>query len=346
MRPSSTSISSWLAGLALTVLVAPVAVWGAFSAHEPHCEDANAFWNGDLPTGEGDVEGVVLGSSRMGMDLDVYALAEATGFPWVRVARHAIEQASIPMSYPRLLASTPARPGLKRLVIEVSPLLFDETGCGRPPLAGIPMQAHWMPAAWEMEGHETELAPAVAMGWLPHRWLMSSGRRHDVIEHLERPAHALRLLTDLSHLGEGFHPPARWRGEIPPDLSDERIVKRRQFLLGGPIDTFVPKVNATCVAVLERVIAEARAERTILVLPPVRARMRDSLPAEYRDDVKSMMRSLASRSSVSTVLVDATDRFAGAEDDHFADFDHLDEKGARAFTRDLLEALDISGPSE
>ncbi|MFZ5480301.1 MAG: SGNH/GDSL hydrolase family protein [Myxococcota bacterium] len=328
---------AWLAGLAVALVLAPVCVWVAFSAHEPRCEDAEAFWLGDLPTGE-PVEGVVLGSSRMGMDLDVHALAAETGGAWQRVARHAVEQASIPATYPRLLASTDARPGLRWLVLEASPLMFDAKGCGRPELEGVTMRAHWAPAAREMLGDDAELAPAVAMGWLPHRWLMTSGRRHDVVEHLKRPAHAARLVADLPHALEGFSPPGRWAGEVPPDLTMERVWRRRQFLLGAPVDTFVPAVNEACVATLARVVDAARAERTLLVIPPLREAMRDTLPADYRAAVRAAMeRVAASRPSVR--VLDATDHFAGEEDARFSDFDHLGEAGAAAFTRDVAAAL-------
>ncbi|MDP2314330.1 MAG: hypothetical protein Q8P41_15620 [Pseudomonadota bacterium] len=330
---------SWLAGLALVFGVAPVAAWAAFSAHEPHCEDSDAFWNGDLPTAAGTVDGVILGSSQMGLDIDVYALAAATGHPWVRVARHAVEQASIPRTYPRMLASTPAAPGLSHLVVEVSPLLFDTTGCGRPELDGVPMRAGWWSAAGAMLGPDAELAPEIAMGWLPHRWLMTSGRRRDLVDHAKRPGHALRLVADLPGIVAGFSPPARWEGEPIPDLTAERIDKRRRFLLGGPLETYEPTVSEVCLGVLERTIAGARAGRTVLVVPPVRRMMRDAIPAEVRAGLLASARDVAERSATDVVVWDATDTFADTEAEAFTDFDHLSADGAARFTAKLADRL-------
>lgn len=334
---------AFFGGILLAVIGIPIVVWAAFSAHEPVCEDAEAFWTGDLPTGPGPIGGVILGSSRMGMDLDVHALAARTDRVWLRVARHAVEQASIPRSYPRLLASTPASPGLSRLILEVSPLMFDEVGCARPELTGIPMQAHWLPTARRMLGDDAELAPDVAMGWLPHRWLMTSGRRRDLIDHAKRPGHALRLITDFPRVFLGFSAPARWAGEIVPDLTMERVLRRRGFLLGAPLETFVPRVNAECVAVLQRVIAGARAERTLLVIPPLRALMKGTLPAGYLTELRAAADAVAASSPGATVL-DATDRFADAEEAHFSDFDHLGEAGAAAWTEDVAAALGATRP--
>ncbi len=333
------ALAAWLGGLALVLIVAPIAVWAAFSAHEPHCEDSDAFWNGDLPTGPGVVDGVVLGSSQMGLDVDVHALAEGTGHPWVRVARHAVEQSSIPRTYPRMLASTPASPGLAHLVVEVSPLLFDATACGRPELDGVPMRVGWWSAARRMLGPDEELAPDVAMGWLPHRWIMTSGRRRDLVDHAKRPGHALRLLADLPGVLHGFAPPARWEGEAIPDLTVERIEKRRRFLLGGPLDTYVPTVSDVCVDVLERTVAGARAGRTVLVLPPVRARMRDAIPAPLRADLRAAVEGIAARAPTSVVVWDATDAFSAEEEVAFTDFDHLSEAGAKRFTEMLVDRV-------
>ncbi|MES2637895.1 MAG: hypothetical protein V4850_00370 [Myxococcota bacterium] len=339
-RPSSArALVAWLGGLAAVLLVAPVAVWAAFSAHEPHCEDSDAFWNGDLPTGPGAVEGVILGSSQMGLDLDVYALAEASGHPWVRVARHAVEQASIPRTYPRMLASSAASPGLAHLVIEVSPLLFDTVACGRPELDGVPMRAGWWSSARHMLGPDAELAPEVAMGWLPHRWIMTSGRRRDLVDHAKRPGHALRLVADLPGIAQGFAPPARWEGEPIPDLTAERIDKRRRFLLGGPLESYVPEVSDLCLGVLERTIEGAGAGRTVLVLPPVRARLRDAVPATVRTDLRASVQAIASRAHTPVVVWDATDTFADREDVAFTDFDHLSAEGAGVFTGMLAERL-------
>lgn len=353
MRPSSTSTSEapapaaapdrgfwvWLAGVALVLVVAPVALVLAFSAHEPNCPESEAFWLGDLPTGPGEVRGVVLGSSQMGLDVDVYALAEATGHPWVRVARHAVEHASIPRTYPRLLASSPAAPGLDHLVLEVSPLLFDEGACGRKELDGVPMRAAWWGAAREMLGPDAELAPAVAMGWLPHRWVMTAGRRRDLVDHVTKPDEALGLLRDLPRVFQGFAPPARWEGEPVPELSDERIEKRRRFLFGGSLDRYVPKPSAMCLATVERVIAAARPGRTVLVIPPVRERMRDAIPAELRTALRAEVEAIAGRAATPVVVWDATDAFAGREEAMFTDFDHLNADGAAAFTAELGRRL-------
>lgn len=338
-RSSGRALAAWLGGLALVLFVAPIGVWAAFSAHEPRCEDSDAFWNGDLPTGPGAVEGVILGSSQMGLDLDVYALAEASGHPWVRVARHAVEQASIPRTFPRMLASTPASAGLDHLVIEVSPLLFDTVGCGRPELDGVPMRAGWWSAARHMLGPDAELAPEVAMGWLPHRWIMTSGRRRDLVDHAKRPAHAARLVADLPAIAEGFSPPARWEGEPIPDLTPERIDKRRRFLLGAPLETYVPTVSALCLGVLERTIEGARAGRTVVVIPPVRARMRDAIPATFRAELRASVEAVATRARTPVLVWDATDTFADREAAAFTDFDHLSAEGAGEFTGMLAERL-------
>ncbi|MDO9280392.1 MAG: hypothetical protein Q7U06_00675, partial [Pseudomonadota bacterium] len=333
------ALVAWLGGLAVALLVAPIGVWAAFSAHEPHCEDSDAFWNGDLPTGPGRVEGVILGSSQMGLDIDIYALAEASGHSWARIARHAVEQASIPRTFPRMLASSPGAPGLSHLVVEVSPLLFDTVACGRPELDGVPMRAGWWSAARHMLGPDAELAPEVAMGWLPHRWIMTSGRRRDLVDHAKRPAHALRLVADLPAVFQGFAPPARWEGEPIPDLTPERIDKRRRFLLGAPLETYIPTVSDLCLGVLERTIEGAGAGRTVLVMPPVRARMRDAIPSSLRGELRASLDGIATRARTPVVVWDATDTFADREDAAFSDFDHLSAEGAVAFTGKLAERL-------
>jgi len=337
--PRTSGLFAWLGGLFLVLVAAPIGVWAAFSAHEPHCAGSEAFWNGDLPAGEGPVDGVILGSSQMGLDLDVYALAEATGHAWSRVARHAVEPSSIPRTYPRMLGSTAAEPGLAHLVIEVSPLLFDTVGCARPALHGIPLRLAWWDAERAIQGPEAELAPDVAMGWLPHRWIMSAGRRRDLVDHAKDPVHALRLLADLPGIVHGFSPPARWEGEPAPDLTDDRITKRRRFLLGAPLETWVPEPSALCLGVLERTIAAARPERTLLILPPVRARMRDAIPADYRADLRVAVEQIAARAATPVVVFDATDAFAASEDASFTDFDHLSSTGAAAFTAQVAERL-------
>ncbi len=362
----------FVAGLLASMVVAPGLVWAAFSAHEPHCAEAEAFWNGDRPAGEGPVEGVILGSSRMGFGLDTVQLADATGHAWQRVARHAIVTASVPASYPWMLATTDASPGaaggrmgprrprfgggvaegggppsapessrvtLRALVVEVSPLMMDATSCGRPVLPNVPVEAHWWGPAREALGPDAAIAPAVAMGWLPHRWVMTSGRRHDILEHVKKPAHALALLTDLPGVLHGFEAPARWHGPEVPDLDDARIRSRREFLLGGSLDTFVPHPNVACLATLRETIAMGRAQQTVLVMPPLRARMRDSLPAPYREELRAAVSALAADAPFPTRFLDATDRFADAEDASFTDFDHLSADGAQVWTRELAAIL-------
>ncbi|MFN7143920.1 MAG: hypothetical protein ACK4YP_09105, partial [Myxococcota bacterium] len=238
--------AAWLVGVAIVLVVAPLVLVAAFRAHEPRCAEAEAFWLGDLPTAPGRVEGVVLGSSQMGLDVDVHALTAATGHPWVRVARHAVEHASIPRTYPRMLGSTPASPGLAHLVIEVSPLLFDEVGCARKELDGIPLRPQWWGAARATLGPDAELAPQVAMGWLPHRAIMTAGRRRDLVAHARDPAEALALLRDLPGVFRGVSPPARWEGEPVPDLTPERIEKRRRFLFCGSPEHPIPQPSNSC----------------------------------------------------------------------------------------------------
>ena len=331
--------AAWVAGVVLVLVVAPVVAVAAFSAHEPTCPESEAFWLGDLPTGPGEAQGVVLGSSQMGLDLDIHALAAATGHPWVRTARHAVEHASIPSTYPRMLASTPASPGLDHLVLEVSPLLFDTVGCSRDPLHGIPMRTQWWGAARAMLGPDAELAPEVAMGWLPHRWVMTSGRRRDIVDHLTNPSEARALLLDLPKVFGPFAPPARWEGEPVPELSAERIEKRRRFLFGAPLDRYEPTPSAECLATLSRVVDAADAERTVLLLPPLRAAMRDAVPAALRVDLRAAVDAIAAARPGRVVVFDATDRFVDAEAASFTDFDHLSAAGATVLTADVAARL-------
>lgn len=330
--------AAWLVGVAVVLVAAPLAIVAAFRAHEPNCPEAEAFWLGDLPTAPGKVEGVVLGSSQMGLDVDVHALTAATGHPWVRVARHAVEHASIPRTYPRMLGSTSASPGLAHLVIEVSPLLFDQVGCARDELDGIPLQPQWWGAARAALGADAELAPQVAMGWLPHRAIMTAGRRRDLVDHAKHPAEALALLRDLPRVFSGFTPPARWEGEPVPDLTPERIEKRRRFLFGGPLDRYVPEPSAACLATVGTLLDAARPERALLVLPPLRGVMRDAIPADYRAELRSAVDRLAAAHE-GVVVLDATDAFADREDVAFTDFDHLSAAGATDFTALLAEKL-------
>ena len=238
-----------------------------------------------------------------------------------------------------MLASTPAAQGLDHLVLEVSPLLFDEVACARPELDGVPLRAGWWGPARAMLGPDAELAPAVAMGWLPHRWLMTTGRRRDLVDLLTNPAEALALVRDLPGVFEGFSPPARWEGEAVPELSDARIEKRRRFLFGGDLAGYVAKPSATCLTTVEGVIAAARPGRTVLVIPPVRARMRDAIPADYRAALRAEVEALAGRAATPVVVWDATDAFADREAAAFTDFDHLSAAGAADFTAALAERL-------
>jgi hypothetical protein len=319
--------------------VGPVLTWLAFAAHEPTCVEAEAFWLGDLPTSDGEVEGVILGSSQAGLGFDVYALDAATGHPWVRVARHAIEQSSVPRTFPRMLASTAASPGLQHLVVETSPYLFDQVSCGRPELEGVPLRASWWSAAREMLGPDAELAPDVAMGWLPHRWLMTSGRRRDLVTHVKNPREGLQVLLDSPRMLHGFSPPSRWVGEPVPDLTEERMMNRRKFLLGAPLDRYVPEVNAECVAILETLVRVARPGRTVFVMPPVRAAMRDSIPADYRAALRAALEGVAQRAATPVVVYDATSEFEGMESESFMDFDHLSAGGAAELTGRVAERL-------
>jgi hypothetical protein len=306
----------------------------AFAAHEPACPHAENFWNGDLPYGEGEVRGVLLGSSRIGTDVDVHALADATGFAWQRIARHSVQQASIAASYPRMLGASSARPGLDVLVVEVSPLLYDATGCARPELANLPLEPQWWGPLREVLGDDAALLPSIAMTYLPHRWPMSSGRRSDIVTHARDPGHALALLTDLPGARHGFEAPRRWAGEPSPDLDEERLRRRREFLLGGSLDTFVPSTNAECLQTLESMIVAARPRRTLLVLPPMRTRFTRAVPTELHAALDGALAELATRLPGVEVW-DASSRFEAEEDVRFLDFDHLSEAGAERFTAEL-----------
>lgn len=323
----------------LVLVVAPVLTWVAFAAHEPQCADSDAFWDGDLATGPGEVRGVILGSSQMGLDLDVYALAAGTGHPWQRVARHAVEQASIPATFPRMLASTEARPGMDHLVVEMSPLLFDTVGCARPELDGVPMQVHWYRTAREMLGDEAELVPSLAMDWLPHRTIMTSGRRRDLVDHLTRPKEALAVLRDLPRALDGFHPPARWEGEPVPELTLERVQKRRKFLLGGPLESWKPEVSERCLAVLKHTLAGAAAGHAVIILPPMRQMMRDDIDPGYRSALRAAAEKVATEAVTPVRVLDGTDLYADREAEMFTDFDHLSAAGAADFSQRVLEAL-------
>ncbi len=327
-----------LLGLAATLVGLPVAVWLAFSAHEPTCPEQEAFWNGDRPVvpddGEGhDVEAVVLGSSHLGMGIDLARAAMATQVGWQRIARHAVATVSLPRSYAWMLASTDASPGMRALVIEASPLLMDVTTCGRAPLANVAVHPSWWWSARAMLGEDAPLASAVAAGGLPHRWLMSSGRRSDLLAHAKHPRHALGVLADLPRLRRGLPVVTRWPGERVPDLDEARIRRRREALLGAPMEAFVPEVDAGCVDALADVIRAARAERTLVVAPPMRARMRAGLDPAYLRAFDTALEAMATSLAPLRVDVwDATDAFVADEEGRFEDFDHLSAEGAALWT--------------
>ena len=182
-------------------------------------------------------------------------------------------------------------------------------------------------------------APDVAMGWLPHRWLMTSGRRRDLVTHVKNPREGLQVLLDFPKVFQGFAPPVRWVGEPVPDLTPERMMNRRKFLLGAPLERYVPAVNAECVAVLETLVRVARPERTVFVMPPVRAAMRDSIPADYRAALRTALEGVAERAVTPVVVYDATSEFEGNEAASFMDFDHLSADGASELTKRVAERL-------
>ncbi len=323
--------TAFLAGLVLTLGVGPLAAWWTLSVHEPRCPWGEPFWTGDLPAGEGEVGGLVLGSSRMGADLDIGALAAGTGFAWQRVARHTLTENALPPSYPLLLGSSDARPGLEVLVVEVNPLLFDEVSCARPPLPHVPLQPGWF-GRGEALGVENR-ASALSMAILPHRWLAGSGRRHDFVEHAKHPAHALGAVADLRFGARA--PLARWAGEPAPERTVENAWKRRAFLLGGPISTWVPKVSRSCLSAVETTVRVADAQRTFFVILPMRSMLRDTIEPDYQTEAQAAFRDLAA-SLPRTALLDLSTRF-DAEPEAFNDFDHLTPEGSDIFTGELAE---------
>lgn len=324
-------LAQFLAGLAAVLVLGPLAVWWTMSVHEPHCEWGEAFWNGDLPAGEGPVRGLLLGSSRTGADIDLVQLAEGTGFAWQRVARHTLSGNALPPSYPALLASSDARPGLDVLFVEVSPLLFDEVSCGRAPIPHVAMQPQWVGPAGAMglEGRPS----ALAMTLLPHRWLAGSGRRHDLVEHAKAPAHLLRAVADLERGGRV--PVSRWPGEPAPELTPDNALRRRAFLLGRELTAWKPAVHQGCVATLERVVRAAGAQRTFLVMLPMRPMLRDTIEPEYVAAARLALREAAGRLE-RTALLDFSAHY-DADQGQFNDFDHLTEAGAHTFTTELVE---------
>ncbi len=301
--------------------------------HEAHCAWGEAFWTGDLPAGPGPVRGLLLGSSRMGADVDLVQLSQGTGHGWQRVARHTLSENALPPSYPALLASSDAKPGMDVLVVEVSPLLFDQTSCARPPMPHVAMEPHWSGAAGRMgmEGRPS----ALAMTLLPHRWLAGSGRRHDLVEHVKHPGHLVSAIADLRHGPRRVI--SRWPGEPAPPLTAENARNRREFLLGGKLETWLPEVNASCVATLERVVRAAEARRAFLVILPMRPSLRETIEPEYEAAARLALREAASRLP-RTALLDFSTRYDGDEA-NFNDFDHLTPTGATAFTTELVDLL-------
>ncbi len=324
-------VGQFVAGLGVVLVGAPLAAWWALSVHEPHCAWGEAFWNGDLPAGEGPVRGLLLGSSRTGADVDIVQLAEGTGFAWQRVARHTLAGNALPPTYPALLASSDAAPGLDVLFVEVAPLLFDAVSCGRPPIPHVAMQPQWVGPAGEMglEGRPS----ALAMTLLPHRWLAGSGRRHDLVQHLKSPGHLASVVTDLKRGGRDVIP--RWPGEPAPELTEANALRRREFLLGRPLEQWRPEVAGECVAAVERVVRAARAERTFLVILPMRPMLRATVEPEYEAAARLALREAAGRLE-RTALLDLSARY-DADPAHFNDFDHLTAEGAAAFTAELVE---------
>ena len=315
------------------LLALPLGWWWTLSVHEAHCPWGEAFWTGDLPAGAGPVRGLLLGSSRMGADVDLVQLADGTGHGWQRIARHTLAGSALPPSYPALLASSQARPGMDVLVVEVSPLLFDETSCSRPAMPHVAMEPQWVSAAGRMglEGRPS----ALAMTLLPHRWLAGSGRRHDIIEHVSQPGHLLRALLDLRHGQRQVL--ARWPGEPAPPLTDDNARNRREFLLGGTLDTWVPEINEQCVATLERVIRAADAQRAFLVVLPMRTALRKTIEPGYVAGARRALRDAALRLP-RTALLDLSTRYDD-EEAYFNDFDHLTPTGAAALTTELVDLL-------
>ncbi len=321
----------FLVGLLVTLVVAPIAAWWTLSVHEPHCEWGEPFWTGDLPVGEGAPRGLLLGSSRMGADVDTALLAERTGLAWQRIARHTLTGNALPPTYPALLGSSAVRPGLDVLVVEVNPLLYDQTSCGRPAAPNVPLAPAWTPHGEEL-GVENR-ASALAMALLPHRWLAGSGRRHDLVEHAKHPGHALRALGDLAHGAR--QPMARWPGEPAPERTEANAWKRREFLLGQSMDAWVPRLHQGCLEDLATTVRVADAQRTFLVVLPMHPMFRGTIEPEYASAARVSFRELAG-SLPRTALVDLSARFDG-EPDRYNDFDHLTAAGAERFTGELAE---------
>jgi hypothetical protein len=267
----------------------------------------------------------------MGADVDLVALAAGTGRSWQRLARHTLTENALPPSYPLLLGASAARPGLGVLVVEVNPLLFDEVSCGRPPIPHIPLQPAWFAAGTAL-GVESRPS-ALAMTLLPHRWLAGSGRRHDLVEHARDPAHALRVVTDLRRGRREVL--ARWHGEPAPELTAENARRRREFLLGRPLAAWKPALNTTCLDAVATTVRAAAAERTFLVILPMRPMLRDTIEPAYETAARLAFRELAA-ALPRTALLDFSTRF-DAEPAAFNDFDHLTPAGSDTFSTELVD---------
>lgn len=326
-------LSAFVLGLFVPLVAVPLAVWWAMSVHEPYCAWGEAFWDGDLPVGEGPVRGLLLGSSRAGADVSLGRLSGATGYAWQRLARHTLTENALPPSYPELLTLSDARPGLDTLVIEVGPLLFDEVSCSRPPVPHVALQPWWFREAGEL-GRD-DRPSALAMTILPHRWLAGSGRRHDLVDHAKDPAHLLQVLADLRHGTRGRID--RWPGEPAPPLTEENALRRRTFLLGRPMEAWSPTLSTACLDTVGRVVRAAHARRTALVAFPVRPMLRGTIEPAYREAATAAFEALAA-SLPATTFLDFSTRY-DADEAAFNDFDHLTEAGAADFTPALAAAL-------
>lgn len=326
-------VPAFVAGLAVPLVALPLAVWWTMSVHEPHCAWGEAFWDGDLPHGQGEVRALFLGSSRAGADVDMGVLAGTADVAWQRLARHTLSGNALPPSYPELLTLSDARPGLDVLMIEVSPLLFDEVSCGRAPIPHVAMQPWWFGAAGTL-GIENRPS-ALAMSLLPHRWLAGSGRRHDLVEHARHPGHLLQTVADLRHVTRGRI--ARWPGEPAPELTVDNAHNRREFLLGRPLSAWKPQLNEACLSTLGEVVRAADARDTVFVMLPMRPMLRETVePAYWRDSVTAFTTLAAGLPN--TRLLD----FSAHYDTNLAafnDFDHLTAEGAADFTGALAAAL-------
>ena len=124
---------------------------------------------------------------------------------------------------------------------------------------------------------------------------------------------------------------------IAGDEAHENARNRREFLLGGKLDTWIPRVNEMCVATLERVVRAAQAQRAFLVILPMRPSLRETIEPEYEAAARLALREAASRLP-RAALLDFSTRYDGDEA-NFNDFDHLTPTGAAAFTTELVELL-------